>query len=220
MTTTKLVIGNKNYSSWSLRGWLAVKQAGIDFEEVFVNLGDTDFKQQLRQQSKAAKVPVLIHDGLEIWDTLGIVEYLAEICPDTGLWPADSGERARARSISAEMHAGFGAVRSAMPMNIRRALPGEGRGPGVDQDILRITEIWRDCRSAADGNGDFLFGPWSAADAMYAPVVSRFKTYAVELDDTCQTYAAAVLGSAWFKAWESDALKEPWIVPEDEIDMD
>ena len=123
MDATKLVIGNKNYSSWSLRGWLAVKQAGVDFEEVFVNLGDADFKDQLRRQSKAAKVPVLIHGGHEVWDTLAIIEYLAETFPDADLWPEDRRERARARSIAAEMHSSFTALRSAMPMNIRRSLP-------------------------------------------------------------------------------------------------
>ncbi|MEM7044818.1 MAG: glutathione S-transferase family protein [Pseudomonadota bacterium] len=218
--TTRLVIGNKNYSSWSLRGWLAAKQAGLDFEEVFVNLGETNFKEQLRRHSRAGKVPVLIHDELEVWDTLAIIEYLAETCPDAGLWPSDPAARARARSVSAEMHSSFTALRSAMPMNIRRSLPGEGRNAEVQMDILRITEIWRDCRSAAEGSGDFLFGAWSAADAMYAPVASRFKTYAVELDETSGGYAEAVLGSAWFKEWEAEALKEPWIVPEDEIDMD
>ena len=221
MDTTKLVIGNKNYSSWSLRGWLAVKQACIDFEEVFVNLGDADFKDQLRRQSKAAKVPVLIHGGHEVWDTLAIIEYLAEIFPDAGLWPEDRRERARARSIAAEMHSSFTALRSAMPMNIRRSLPGRGRGPGVDQDIRRITEIWRGCRSAAVGNGDFLFGAWCSVDAMFAPMASRFRTYAVDLmDEPSERYVEAVLGSAWFKEWEAEALKEPWIVPEDEVEAD
>lgn len=220
MTEARLIIGNKNYSSWSLRGWLAVKQAGLAFDEVSVNLGDGDYKQQLQRHSKAGKVPVLVHKGLEIWDTLSIIEYLAETCPDAGLWPEESTPRAVARSISAEMHSSFGALRTHMPMNIRAAHPTKGRGPGVDQDIARITEIWRDCRSAAEGSGDFLFGAWSAADAMYAPVVSRFKTYAVSLDDVCQHYADAVLGSGLFKEWEAEALKETWIVPEDEIDED
>ena len=218
--STKLVIGNKNYSSWSLRGWLAAKQAGLDFEEVFVNLGDTDYKEQLRRHSRAGKVPVLIHDGLEVWDTLAIIEYLAETFPDAGLWPAGAAARARARSISAEMHSSFAALRSAMPMNIRRSLPGQGRNADVQKDILRITEIWRDCRSAAESDGDFLFGPWSAADAMYAPVASRFKTYKVDLDETSAAYVDAVLGTDWFRAWAADAENEPWIVPEDEIDMD
>ncbi len=219
MDTTKLVIGNKNYSSWSLRGWLAVKQASVDFEEIFVNLGDADFKDQLRRHSKAAKVPVLIHEGLEVWDTLAIIEYLAESFPDAGLWPEDREKRARARSIAAEMHSSFTALRSAMPMNIRRALPGLGRNPDVDQDIRRITEIWRSCRSAAADSGDFLFGAWTAVDTMFAPVASRFRTYAVDLMDApSERYVEAVLGSAWFKEWETAALKEPWIVPEDEVE--
>ena len=218
MAAATLVIGNKNYSSWSLRGWLAAKQAGITFEERFVNLGDADYKDQLRRNSQAAKVPVLIHDGVEIWDTLSIVEYLAETFPHAGLWPDDSVRRAQARSISAEMHAGFAALRGAMPMNIRASHPGKGRAPGVAEDIARIGEIWTTCRSAAAGDGDFLFGPWSAADAMYAPVASRFRTYAVALDPAAQTYAESVLDSSWYKAWEAEALKEPWIVPEDEIE--
>lgn len=219
MPNATLIIGNKNYSSWSLRGWLALKQAGIDFDEVLVDLGDPDYKRQLRSHSKAAKVPVLIHDGQEIWDTTAIIEYLAETVPSAGLWPADKAARAKARSISAEMHAGFSALRGAMPMNIRASHPGRGREPGVMEDIQRIAEIWRDCRSEAADKGDFLFGGWSAADAMFAPVASRFRTYAVELDDIGQRYADAVLSSALFKAWEADALKERSIVPEDEIDM-
>ncbi len=219
MGTARLIIGNRNYSSWSLRGWLAAKQAGLAFEEVLVNLGDPGFKQELRRHSRAAKVPVLIHDGLEIWDTLAIVEYLAERFPDAGLWPADPAERARARSVSAEMHSSFGALRASMPMNIKSAHPGRGRGPGVEDDIRRIAEIWGECRAAAADKGDFLFGPWTAADAMYAPVASRFRTYGVELDERCRRYADAVLGSEWFRAWETAALDEPWIVPEDEIDM-
>lgn len=218
MGNATLVIGNKNYSSWSLRGWLAAKQAGIAFEETFVNLADADYKDQLRRHSKAAKVPVLIHDGVEVWDTLSIVEYLAETFPQAGLWPKDPAARAHARSISAEMHAGFGAIRNAMPMNIRASHPGKGRAPGVAEDVQRITEIWRNCRSATTDDGDFLFGAWSAADAMYAPVASRFRTYAVELDPVAQHYADNVLNNAWYKAWEAEALKEPWIVPEDEIE--
>lgn len=218
MTPFKLVIGNKNYSSWSLRGWLAAKQAGSAFEEVLVNLGDPDFKQQLKQHSEAAKVPVLIHESRIIWDSLAIIEYLAEINPDAGFWPIDQGDRALARSVAAEMHSSFGAVRRFMPMNLRKSLPGKGWGTGVEQDIRRITEIWRACRTRSGERGPYLFGAWSAADTMFAPVVTRFRTYAVELDPLCQSYADAVLTSDWFKAWETDALKEPWIVPEDEID--
>ncbi len=218
MTDFKLIIGNKNYSSWSLRGWLAAKQADIDFEETVINLGDADYKQQLRRHSEAAKVPVLIHGDRLIWDSLAIIEYLAEINPEAGFWPADQGTRAKARSVAAEMHSSFGAVRGAMPMNLRKKLSGKGREAGVDDDIQRITEIWRDCRDQFKDQGEFLFGSWTAADTMFAPVVTRFRTYEVDLDDTSQAYADAVLNSAWFKEWETDALKESWIVAMDEVD--
>lgn len=218
MADFKLILGNKNYSSWSLRGWLAAKQAGIDFDETVINLGAADFKQQLRDQSAAAKVPVLIHGDRLIWDSLAIIEYLAEINPNAGFWPDDQGVRAKARSVAAEMHSSFGGVRGAMPMNLRKKLPGKGRGPGVDEDIQRITEIWRECRAEFSKAGDFLFGPWSAADTMFAPVVTRFHTYAVDLDQPCQAYVDAILDTAWFKTWETDALKETWVVADDEVD--
>lgn len=218
MADFKLILGNKNYSSWSLRGWLAVKQAGIAFDETVINLGAPDYKQQLRQHSEAAKVPVLIHGDRLIWDSLAIIEYLAEICPDVGFWPDDQGVRAQARSVAAEMHSSFGAIRDAMPMNLKKRLPGKGRKAGVDEDIQRITEIWRDCRRRFDKQGDFLFGPWTAADIMFAPVVTRFRTYAVDLDHPCQAYADAVLNTAWFKAWETEALIESSVVAEDEVD--
>ena len=218
MADFKLIIGNKNYSSWSLRGWLAAKQAGIAFDETVINLGDPDYKQQLRQHSEAAKVPVLIHGDRLIWDSLAIIEYLAEINPKAGFWPDDQGARARARSVAAEMHSSFGAVRGAMPMNLRKKLPGKGRAAGVDEDIRRITEIWRDCRGQYRDQGDFLFGSWTAADTMFAPVVTRFRTYEVDLDDISQAYADAVLNTDWFKAWETDALNEAWVVAMDEVD--
>lgn len=217
MADFKLILGNKNYSSWSLRGWLAVKQAGIEAEETVINLGAPDYKQQLKQQSAAAKVPVLIHQDRMIWDSLAIIEYLAELKPDAGFWPKDQGFRATARSIAAEMHSSFGAVRGAMPMNLRKSLPGKGRAPGVDDDVQRISEIWRDCREQHEDNGDFLFGHWTAVDTMFAPVVTRFRTYAVDLDQPCQAYVDAVLAHDWFKTWEKDALKETWVVPEDEV---
>ncbi|MGI9437154.1 MAG: glutathione S-transferase family protein [Geminicoccaceae bacterium] len=218
MTDCKLIIGNKTYSSWSLRGWLAVKQAGIPFEELLVNLGDPDFKQQLKRHSPAAKVPVLIHGDRMIWDTMAIIEYLAEICPEAGIWPVDQGRRAEARSVAAEMHASFAAIRESMPMNLSKSLPGRGRNSGVEADIRRIGEIWRGCRRRFADQGAFLFGPWCAADTMFAPIVTRLRTYGVDLDQPCEHYAAAVLSSAWFKEWETAALKEPWIVTEDEID--
>ncbi len=218
MADFKLIIGNKNYSSWSLRGWLAAKQAGIAFEEVVINLGAPDYKQQLRQQSEAAKVPVLLHNERAIWDSLAILEYLAELKPAAGIWPEDQATRAEARCVSAEMHAGFGAIRGAMPMNLRSSLPGKGRNAAVDDDIRRISEIWHSYRTRFQEQGSFLFGSWTAADTMFAPIVTRFRTYGVDLDPTCQTYADTVLDTDWFKAWEREALKESWIVPEDEIE--
>ncbi len=217
MADFRLVIGNKNYSSWSLRGWLAAKQAGIDFDETLINLGAGDYKEQLRQQSEAAKVPVLLHGDRAIWDSLAIIEYLAELKPDAGFWPSDRERRAEARCIAAEMHSSFSALRDAMPMNLRKSLPGLGRSPAVDQDIERISEIWTACRAAARDQGPFLFGSWTATDTMFAPVVTRFRTYGVDLSPICQAYADEVLNTAWFKAWEEEALKETWIVEVDEL---
>jgi glutathione S-transferase len=162
-------------------------------------------------------VPVLVHGERVVWDSLAIIEYLAELCPDAGLWPADADARATARSIAAEMHAGFTALRANMPMNLRKTLPGKGRGPGVAPDIERIGAIWRDARSRFGQGGAFLFGRYSAADAMYTPVAARFRTYGITLDPTCQAYADAVLAWPAFLAWQSAALEEPWIIPEDEI---
>jgi glutathione S-transferase len=218
MPAFTLVIGNKNYSSWSLRAWLATRQAGIPFAEVLLHLAAPDFRDQALAHSAAARVPVLKHDNLTVWDSLAIIEYLAELRPEAGLWPAEPAARAIARSISAEMHSSFGALRSRMPMNLRKDLRGKGRGPGVAEDVARIAAIWRECRSRHAAGGPFLFGAWSAADAMYTPVASRLRTYGVPLDAGCQAYADAVLAWPAFKEWEAAALAEPWIVPEDEIE--
>jgi glutathione S-transferase len=217
MTACTLVIGNRNYSSWSLRGWLAASQSGIAFETELVRLSEPGSHAALLSRSPAGRVPVLEHGERVVWDSLAIIEYLAELCPDAGLWPADPDARAMARSIAAEMHAGFAALRAQMPMNLRKALPGKGRGPGVADDIARIGAIWREARGRFGQDGAFLFGRYSAADAMYTPVAARFRTYGVELDATCQAYADAVLAWPAFLAWQADALEEPWIIPEDEV---
>jgi glutathione S-transferase len=217
MTACTLIIGNRNYSSWSLRGWLATSLSGIPFETELVRLSEPDSHTALLRHSPAGKVPVLRHCERVIWDSLAIIEYLAELCPDAGLWPADPHVRALARSIAAEMHAGFGALRANMPMNLRKSLPGKGRGQGVAEDIARITAIWRDARTRFGQSGPFLFGRYSAADAIYTPVASRFRTYGVELDPTCQAYADAVLSWPAFLEWQTAALEEPWIIPEDEV---
>jgi glutathione S-transferase len=212
-----LVVGNKNYSSWSLRGWLAARAAGVPFDEVLVRLSEPGSKAALLEHSPAGKVPVLKHGERTIWDSLAIIEYLAEICPDAGLWPADPAARAHARSIAAEMHAGFQALRAHMPMNLRKSLPGKGRGRDVAEDIERICAIWVDCRARYGALGPFLFGRFTAADAMYTPVATRFRTYAVELDDVCQDYVDAVLARPDFREWHEAALEEAWVIAEDEV---
>jgi glutathione S-transferase len=216
MSACTLIIGNRNYSSWSLRGWLAASLCGIAFETELVRLSEPGSQTALLRHSPAGRVPVLRHDGRVVWDSLAIVEYLAELRPQAGLWPADAAARALARSIAAEMHAGFAALRANMPMNLRKTLPGKGRGPGVALDIERVGAIWRDTRGRFGSEGPFLFGRYSAADAMYTPVATRFRTYGVALDPTCQAYVDAVLAWPAFLAWQKEALAEPWIIPEDE----
>ena len=219
MSDLTLVIGNKNYSSWSLRAWLALRHAGIPFAERPIRLSDENWKEAIAAVSPSRRVPVLLHDERTVWETLAILEYAHELFPDAGLWPADRDARAMARAVACEMHAGFAALRTHMPMNLRRLdLKGKGRGPGVDDDIARICAIWRDCRGRYGAGGDFLFGAFGAADAMFAPVVTRLDTYGVDLDATCTAYSRAVLSLPAFAEWRAAALQEPWIVPEDEID--
>ena len=219
MSDLTLVIGNKNYSSWSLRPWLALRHAGIPFAEKMVLLFDENWKEAIAAVSPSRRVPVLLHGERTIWETLAILEYAHELFPQAGLWPEDRDARAMARSIACEMHAGFTALRNGMPMNLRRTdLKGKGRGPGVAEDIARVCEIWHECRGRYGEGGEFLFGGFGAADAMFAPVVTRLDTYGVALDDTCAAYSRAVLTLPAFVEWRDAALQEPWIVPEDEID--
>lgn len=202
----KLVIGNKNYSSWSLRAWLAMKVAGIEFAEHRIALYEPQAKAAILAFSPAGKVPCLIDADLHVWDSLAICEYLAEKRP--GLWPDDPSARALARSVSAEMHSGFAHLRQNMCMNIRRSHPGKGRTPEVLAEIARIVELWSDCRARHGAGGPFLFGRFSIADAMYAPVVLRFRTYAVELPPVCRAYADAVLALPAMRDWIADAQRE------------
>jgi glutathione S-transferase len=219
MAEYTLVIGNKNYSSWSLRGWLAARLAGIDFEERLVRLSEPGSRATLLGYSPAGKVPILHHGERVIWDSLAIVEYLAEQRPDAGLWPTDPALRAHARSISAEMHSGFAALRRHMPMNLRKSLPGKGRAPGVAADIERVAAIWQDCRSRCGGaGGPFLFGAPGAADAMYAPVATRLRTYGVALDPTAAAYVETIQAWPLFGEWRAAAQDEPWIIAEDEVE--
>jgi len=201
-----LVIGNKNYSSWSLRPWLAMKVLGIPFEEKRVPLYGPESKRELLRYSPAGKVPCLVDGELRVWDSLAILEYLAERHP--GLWPAEAPLRARARSVSAEMHSGFPSLRQHMSMNVRKRHPGKGRTPEVLAEIARVIGIWSECR------GPFLFGPFCAADAMYAPVVLRFRTYEVELPAACRAYADAVLALPALQEWMRDAGRETESLPQ------
>jgi glutathione S-transferase len=209
MTSLTLVIGNKNYSSWSLRPWLAMKYFGIEFEEIRIFLTQADSDLKIRQYSPSGKVPVLLHDSLVIWESLAICEYLAEEFPTWHWWPPEKKARAIARSISSQMHAGFEMLRLHMPMNCCARLPGFGRNPGVQEDIDRITRIWKECRQQFGADGDFLCGDFSIADAMFAPVVLRFVTYAVPLDATCRTYADTILALPALQSWLNDAASEP-----------
>jgi len=212
--TMLLVVGNRNYSSWSLRAALAVRHFGIDCREERVALFEPGYKEKILRHSPGGKVPALVDGALTIWESLAIGEYLAEKFPGLGLWPADAAARAHARSVSAEMHAGFGALRSAMPMNLRSRYPGKGRSPQVDADIARVSAIWIDC--LARYGGPFLFGAFTFADAMYAPVATRFVTYGVALDPVAQAYVDRVLALPAMQAWRTEALAETEIIAEDE----
>jgi len=218
MSAYTVYIGNKNYSSWSLRPWLAMKVAGIPFEEKLILLFDDDWKANIAKISPSARVPVLTDGDLTIWETMAILEYLAERHPDKGLWPEDPTARAIARAVSNEMHAGFSNLRTHMPMNIRKSHPGKGMGPGVAEDIARVQEIWNDCRRRFGDGGPFLFGKFCNADAMFAPVVSRLTTHVVKLDEVSAAYRDAVQALPEMIEWSDAGRAEPWIVPADEID--
>lgn len=219
----KLYIGNKNYSSWSMRPWVMMKQAGIAFEEVMVRFdsfsGDSQFKQRLGKVSPAGKVPVLVDGGVIVWDTLAIAEYVAEKFPEKNLWPKASAARAKARSICAEMHAGFSALRSACPMNIEASLPEFGAiamrdKEQVRHDVGRIVEMWSEL--LREHGGPMLFGDFSIADAYYAPVCMRFHTYDIPLPRAISDYVLRVRALPGVAAWVEDALKEHDFIAFDE----
>ncbi|MCM2402309.1 glutathione S-transferase family protein [Rhizobium sp. S153] len=210
-----LYIGNKNYSSWSMRPWIGLTAAGIPFEERLIPFDFAAGNPLFRDISPTGRVPVLHHGALRVWESLSIMEYAAELFPDAGLWPEDVGDRAMARSISMEMLSGFRALRNACPMNIRREKGKIKLPEGVTDDVRRTEDIWRDMRRRS--GGPFLFGRFSAADAMYAPVVSRFDVYdLVSSGDTLEYMAAVQAHPAWI-AWREAAKVETWVVPEDEV---
>ncbi len=213
-----LVIGNKNYSSWSFRPWIAMKAAGIAFDEVVISLDAEDFKARVAKHSGSGKVPVLIDGNVEVWESLAILEYVAEKFPAAKLWPSDVAARAHARAISSEMHAGFAPLRNAAPMNMWRPVKQLALNAEVEANVARIDAMWTDCRSRFGVGGPFLFGAFTAADAMYAPVVSRFHTYGVSVSEGARSYMTAVMALPAWGEWLSAALKEPWVLSKDEID--
>ncbi|ACC72070.1 glutathione S-transferase family protein [Paraburkholderia phymatum] len=203
----KLIIGDKNYSSWSMRPWLVLKHFGIAFEEIMIPLFEPETKASILAHSPSGKVPSLLtDDGVTVWDSLAICETLAERHPQHALWPRDAVARGRARSVSAEMHSGFGDLRSNMWMNIRASFPGKGATPGALADIARIDAIWSECLETY--GGPFLFGDFTIADAMYAPVVMRFNTWQPKLSAAAGAYARRVTEQPAVAAWISDALRE------------
>jgi glutathione S-transferase len=217
--TLTLVIGNKNYSSWSMRPWLALKASGIAFEERFIPLytGPAE-KQRILDITPAGKVPALIDGDITVWDSLAIIEYVAERFPNAGLWPANPASRAHARSISAEMHSGFSALRRECGMNLHRLVAAKPLSDNARADIARIQELWTNCRQRSAKAGPFLFGTFSAADAMYAPVMHRFRTYAIEMPSPVREYMDAMMALPAFRRWTEEGLAETLVIEKFEID--
>ena len=211
MPDLRLIIGNKRYSSWSLRPWLALAHHGIPFEEIQIPLYTPTSKAEILRHSPSGRVPALLDGGLAVWDSIAVLEYLADRFPALGLWPQDPARRAHARSVSAEMHSSFAALRHAMPMDVVRPPSTLALSPEVAADAARIQAIWRNCRDQA-GDGPFLFGAFGAADCMYAPVVTRFHTYGVALDPACRAYADAVMALPAMQRWIAAAREEPWVL--------
>ena len=218
MAKPTLVIGNKNYSSWSIRPYMALAMAGIAFDEKLIRFGEPAFGKAVRKISKAGLVPILIHGKNTVWDSLAIMEYIAETWPDRDLWPKNKTARAMARSVSAEIHSGFGHLRSACPMNLRRAIKAVLLNEAILSDVTRLENLWRECRKTHGNGGPFLFGKFSIADAMFTPVVTRLETYDIKVTEDTQHYMNAILATPAFHDWKADALKEKWVYAEDEVD--
>ncbi|MDO9412457.1 MAG: glutathione S-transferase family protein [Pseudolabrys sp.] len=218
MASAALTIASKNYGSWSLRGWLLCKLSGLDFEEQSVASDDPSTRAELLLLSPSFLVPCLTHNGIKIWDTLAIAEYLDETFPKAGLLPKEKVARAHCRSICGEMHSGFTNLRSALPMNMKAHHPGFKVWAGAQADIDRVISIWRECLSSS--KGPYLFGPTpSMADAMFAPVVTRFRTYDVKLDSDCTAYCKAIMALPAMKEWQEGAMAEPDEVVELDVEF-
>ncbi|MXN47661.1 glutathione S-transferase [Shinella kummerowiae] len=209
-----LYVGNKNYSSWSFRPWIALEAAGVPFKDKVIPFDFPAGNPDIRKVSPTGKVPVLYHGAVRVWESLAIIEYAAELFPDKGIWPEDVAARAEARAISMEILSGFHALRNTCPMNIRRKPGTVDLSDGVRNDVARIETIWKTALTRS--GGPFLFGAFSAADAMYAPVVNRFEAYCLTTDETVLAYMARMKAHPAWQTWEVAARAEPWIVPEDE----
>ncbi|HEY3794257.1 MAG TPA: glutathione S-transferase family protein [Bradyrhizobium sp.] len=211
--TLKLIIGNKNYSSWSMRPWLALRANNIAFDEIFIPLytGEAD-KKRILGFTRSGKVPALLDGEVTIWDSLAIIEYAAERFPEARLWPEDRASRAHARAISAEMHSGFAALRNECGMNLHRPVGGIALSADARDDIARVQQIWIECRERYRQSGPLLFGAFSGADAMFAPVVHRFRTYAIEVESTARGYMDAMMALPAFREWTSAALAETLVI--------
>lgn len=215
MSDLTLVIGNRNYSSWSLRAWMLLKRLGLEFREVLIQLDTPTTKDQIEQYGPSGRVPVLLDGDLRVWDSLAICEYVAE---RTGRgWPRETAARAVARSVCAEMHSGFVNLRTEWPMNARARNRRTVLTPGLESDIDRVDEIWNDCRRRFGAGGPWLFGEYSIADAMYAPVVLRFNTYGARVSETARWYMAAALEDATLQSWLAAAKTEPWTLEGSEV---
>ncbi len=214
MAEFTLYLGNKNYSSWSLRAWLMMTHVGVAFDEIVIPLYQPESRAAILRHSPSGRLPCLHHGSTVVWDSLAIGEYMADLMPQAQLWPVGPHARAVARGVSAEMHAGFPALRQNMPMNLRGAFPGKGLSPTVREEINRITALWRDCRRRFADGKPFLFGDFSIADAMYAPVVARFATYGVVLDDDAREYMRLMLELPAIQPWIEAAKQEPWTIAE------
>ena len=213
MADLTIYLGNKNYSSWSLRPWLVLKQTTVAFEEVVIPLYQPGSRETVLKYSPSGRVPALRHGDRVVWESLAICEYLAESFPNFDLWPRDAAARAVARSVSNEMHAGFAALRQHFPMNVRSSFPNRERITEAQTDINRVMTIWRDCRSRfGEGKGDFLFGHFTIADAMYAPVVTRFRTYRIELEREADDYCNTIMAMSAMQEWIAAARNEPMVV--------
>ena len=217
MEKLELVIGNKAYSSWSLRPWLVLKEVGAQFVETRVPLYVHGYKEELLKHAPSGKVPILKHGAVTVWDSLAICEYLAELFPDTELWPRDQAARALARAVSAEMHSGFSAIRGAMPFNCRATGRHVPITAEIQKEIERVVSLWRDCRAQHGKGGPWLFGRFSIADAMLIPVARRFVTYSVPLDAVAQSYVDAALNHPAMREWNAAALQETEVMISNEV---